>query len=63
MILLATWIIIRLSMTATRASLRHYLKNPLLSNVAAYTLGIIIFVIGFYIILQVAGLTNIAATV
>jgi len=63
LVLVVTWIIIRLSMTATRASLRHYLKNPLLSNVAAYTLGIIIFVIGFYIILQVAGLTNIAATV
>ena len=62
-VLLVTLVIIRLSMTATRASLRHYFKNPLLSNVAAYTLGVIIFIIGVYIILQVAGLTNVASTV
>ena len=63
LVLVVTWIVIRVSMTATRASLRRYLKNPLLNNVAAYTFGIIIFVIGIYIILQVAGLTNVAATV
>ena len=63
LILFVTWVIIRLSMTATRASLRRTLKNPLLSNVVAYTFGIIIFLIGLYVTLQVGGLTNAATTI
>ena len=63
LILIVTWVIIRLTMIATRSSLRRTLKNPLLSNVAAYTLGILIFLIGLYIILQVGGLTNAATTI
>ncbi|MBN1537385.1 MAG: mechanosensitive ion channel [Anaerolineales bacterium] len=63
LILLVTWIIMRISMNAARESLHRHLDNPLLSNVAAYTLGIIILLIGFYVILQVAGLTNAATAV
>jgi len=57
------WIVIRLSMAATRVSLGRYLHNPLLGNVAAYTLGILIFMVTVYIILQIAGLTNAATTI
>ena len=46
-----------------RRTLRKRLPNTLLLNVAGYTAGVITFLIGLYVLLQIAGLTNIAATV
>ncbi len=63
LVLVITWVITRLSVTVTRASLRQRLSTPLLSNVAAYSVGVIVFLTGLYVVLQVAGLTSVALTV
>lgn len=63
LVLLITWSITRLSMAATRNSLRRRISTPLLGNVVAYTVGALIFLTGLYIVLRVAGLTNVAMTV
>jgi small-conductance mechanosensitive channel len=43
--------------------LRHRLHNPLLRSVAAFTGGLAVFLAGLYLILRVAGLTQLALTV
>jgi small-conductance mechanosensitive channel len=63
LILLITWVIARFSISASRSSLNHRLASPLLSNVIAYTIGVVVFLIGLYIVLQLAGLTSVAMTV
>lgn len=63
LVLAVTGVIARLSVAAARASLRNRLPTPLLRNVAAYAVGILIFLTGLYIVLHIAGLTSVALTV
>lgn len=63
LILAVTWVMMRIGMKITRNSLRRHLDNHLLSNVVAYIVGSVIFLIGVYIILQIAGLTGAATAV
>jgi small conductance mechanosensitive channel len=63
LVLVVTWVITRISIAVTRPSLTRRLDSPLLGNVAAYTIGIVIFLIGLYVVFHVAGLTSIALTV
>jgi small conductance mechanosensitive channel len=63
LVLIITWIITRLSIFATRVSLRRRITSPLLRNVLSYAVGTIVFLLGLYLVLQVAGLTNVALTV
>ncbi len=61
-ILLLTGILAKLVSSTVRKILARRLK-PLLRDVAARILGIFIFLIGCYFVLQVAGLSGLAATV
>ncbi|MEJ2596927.1 MAG: mechanosensitive ion channel family protein [Anaerolineales bacterium] len=63
LILLVTWMITRFSVTVARLPLSRRLSSPLLGNVAAYAIGVVIFLVGLYVVFQVAGLTNVALTV
>lgn len=63
LVLLVTWLLTRLAMRVSRRALRRRLTSPLLINVAGYAVGVLTFLIGLYIVLQVAGLANIALTV
>jgi small conductance mechanosensitive channel len=63
LVLLVTWVITRFSIRIARLPLSRRLSSPLLGNVAAYTIGIVIFLVGLYIVFQVAGLTSVALTV
>jgi small conductance mechanosensitive channel len=63
LVLLVTWVITRFSISLVRPPLSRRLSNPLLGGVAAYTIGILIFLVGLYIVFQVAGLTSVALTV
>jgi small-conductance mechanosensitive channel len=63
LVLLITWIVTRLSIAAARGSFLKRLSSPLLSNVGAYTVGTVVFLIGLYVVLRVAGLTTVAMTV
>lgn len=58
-----TILLTRVSAHTSRKALRKRLTNPLLLNVAGYTVGVIVFLIGLFLVFQIAGLTNIAATV
>lgn len=63
LVLVITIVASRLVANATRKTLRKRLPNPLLNNVAGYTVGIVTSLLGLYIVLQIAGLTNVAMTV
>ncbi len=63
LVLLLTVLFTRLTSRLVRRTLRKRVPNTLLLNVAGYTAGVITFLIGLYVLLQIAGLTNIAATV
>jgi small conductance mechanosensitive channel len=63
LILLVAWAVARLSVGAARVSLSRRLSNPLLRNVAATTIGMVVFLAGLYVVFQVAGLTSVALTV
>ena len=63
LVLLVTWLITRFSIKMTHPSLSRRLDSPLLGNVAAYTIGVVIFLIGLYVVFHVAGLTSVALTV
>ena len=63
LVLLVTWTLTRFTIRVTRPPLRRRLSSPLLGNVVAYTIGILIFLIGLYVVFQVAGLTSVALTV
>jgi small-conductance mechanosensitive channel len=62
-VLLVTWLFTQFAVKTSRASLRKRLANPLLNNVVGYSIGVATFLIGLYVVLQVAGLTNVAMTV
>jgi len=63
LVLFVTYLITRFSIRMTRPALSQRLDSPLLGNVASYTIGVIIFLIGLYVVFHVAGLTSIALTV
>ncbi len=63
LVLLVTWIVARLSANATRSALRKRLPNPLLNKVAGTASGVVVFLIGLYIVFEIAGLANVALTV
>jgi small-conductance mechanosensitive channel len=61
--LFVTFVVSRLIANATRQTLRKRLPNALIANVASYTVRISTFLVGVFIIFQIAGLTSIATTV
>lgn len=63
LVLLVTWAVTRYSVRLVRHPLSRRFSSPLLGNVAAYTIGVLIFLIGLYVVFQVAGLTSVALTV
>jgi small-conductance mechanosensitive channel len=63
LVLLITWFLSQVAARGARRALQRRLSSPLLCNVGGYAAGIITFLIGLYIVLQVAGLTNMALTV
>ncbi len=52
-----------LTVSATRKSLRQRVASLLLVNVIARAVGLVVFLLGLYLVFQVAGLTNVALTV
>ena len=62
-VLFVTFLISRVIANVTRKTLEKRLPNALLVNVAGYTVRISTFLIGLFIVFQIAGLTNIATTV
>lgn len=63
LILVVTIFAARYSATAARASLRERLPSPLLLRSAARAVGLVVFLVGLYVVFQVAGLTSVALTV
>ena len=63
LILLLTIILTRCSARLIRRSLRKRVSNTLLLNVVGYTAGVITLLTGLFVVLQIAGLTNVATTV
>jgi small conductance mechanosensitive channel len=62
-ILILAWIIGRLAARGTQASIGRRLKSPLLCTVMSRAVHSIIFLLGMYLVLQIAGLTNVAFTI
>ena len=62
-ILLIFWFLSRGVAAFSRRVLRHRIPSPLLLQIVARTLAIPVFLIGLYLVLQVAGLTRLAITV
>ena len=62
-ILFLTWFLARLMTRTTRQRLQNQEMNILLRNVVSNSVGILIFLIGLYLVFQVAGWTNIALTI
>ncbi len=63
LILAAAYAVARFSTSALRPVLGRKVKASLLQEVVARGLGILVFVLGLYIVLKVAGLTRLAVTV
>ncbi len=63
LILGLAWLAARLTTRLTRNVLQRRVTIPLLREVLARTAGILLFLIGLYIILRVSGLTRLAVTV
>ncbi len=63
LILLLTIILTRYSARLIRRSLRKRVSNTLLLNVVGYAAGVITLLTGLFVVLQIAGLTNVATTV
>lgn len=62
-ILFVTWLIARLMTQTARNYLQGRDWNILLTNVASKSAGVLVFLVGLYLIFQIAGWTNIALTV
>lgn len=62
-ILVITWLLARLMTKTLRLRLQNRDMNILLRNVISNTIGVLIFLIGLYLVFQVAGWTNIALTI
>jgi len=63
LILVVAWFVGRFAGQGVRASFGRRLGSPLLCSVAGRTVQIVVFLTGVYLVLQIAGLTNIAFTV
>jgi small conductance mechanosensitive channel len=63
LVLLISWVAARLTAMAARRSLQSRDWNPLLINVVARGVGLIVLLIGLYVVFQVAGLTSAALTI
>lgn len=63
LVLLVTWLVTKLAVRGARKAFKRRLPSPLLNAVAGYAVGVLTFLLGLYIILQVAGLANVAMTV
>jgi small-conductance mechanosensitive channel len=63
LVLLLAWGVARLTAQALRASLRRRVTSALLREVAARGFGILVFLLGLYLVLRVSGLTRLAVTV
>ena len=63
LILVVAWLGARFSIDLAQRSLSDRFPNRLLARVAARGIGLIVFLIGLFIVFQVAGLTSIALTV
>jgi small conductance mechanosensitive channel len=62
-VMAAGWGASRLAVRLARPALRHRLGSGLLREVAARSLGILVFLLGLYLALRLCGLTRLAATV
>jgi small conductance mechanosensitive channel len=62
-VLLISWVVARFTAAAARESLRRRNLNPLLVSVGARAVGVVILLIGLYVVFQIAGLTSVALTV
>ena len=62
-ILSVAWVAALLVAAGARVLLRKRVENPLLRDVAARAIGFLVFLIGVYIVFEVAGLTTVALTV
>lgn len=62
-ILSLAWIAALLTAAAGRHLLRKRIENPLLRDVTAKAIGFLIFLVGVYVVFEVAGLTTVALTV
>lgn len=62
-ILIFAWFLGGFAARGARASFGRRLRSPLLCTVTSRAIHAIIFLIGIYLVLQVAGLTNVAFTV
>ena len=63
LVLILAWMAARLVVRATRRSLRQRQINPLLRNVLARGIGLLVFLVGLYLVFQIAGLASVALTV
>lgn len=62
-ILFFTWFLARLMTKTFRQRLQNQEMSILLRNVISNTVGVVIFLVGLYLVFQVAGWTNIALTI
>jgi small-conductance mechanosensitive channel len=63
LVLVIAWLAGRLTRRGVGWALRSRMRNALLRRVVAWTAGLLVFLIGLYVVLQVAGLTRLAVTV
>lgn len=63
LILAAAWILARLIALGSRILLHKRLENPLLRKLASRAIGFFVFLLGVYIVFEVAGLTAVAFTI
>jgi len=62
-VLILALIVARLMTNVSRDYLQKQQLNVLLRNVISRTVGIVVFLLGLYLVFQIAGLTNIALTI
>lgn len=62
-VFLASWGGARLTVRAMRSFLHRYISAPLLRDVLARAAGVLVFLVGVYIVLRISGLTRLAMTV
>lgn len=63
LILIIAWFLARLAIRSARISLEHRNVSPLLRSVLARGAGILVLLLGLYLVFYVAGLTGVALTV
>jgi small conductance mechanosensitive channel len=63
LVLLVAALVARLAVSLARRFLHHRLSHNLLVNVIARSIGVVVFLLGLYIVFQIAGLASVALTV